>query len=202
VPTSASTTLILVRHGETAWNAQQRLQGSTDVPLSEDGQRAVKRLRLVVHALKPDTVVTSDLLRARTTAAILGFNAAHIDRRWREANFGTWTGKLKEALEQASGGEYKAWREGQYTPPSAESWELLCSRVGAAIDSLCRKQGSHLVITHAGPIRATLALLVGLSPMNLAPVSPASATIIDFSPNPRMRAYNLTAHDLRPDPIA
>ena len=59
--------LLLVRHGETEWNAARRLQGQADIALSDRGRDQARRLRPVIEALRPDRVVTSDLLRAAET---------------------------------------------------------------------------------------------------------------------------------------
>ena len=63
--------LVLWRHGRTEWNAQHRFQGQTDVPLDEVGQAQAHRAAEVLARLEPTTIVASDLLRTRQTAAAL-----------------------------------------------------------------------------------------------------------------------------------
>ena len=75
--------LVLVRHGESAFNAERRLQGQTDAPLSGAGREQGAKLRDVLSALTVDGAVTSDLVRARETAELAGFGDARPDPRWR-----------------------------------------------------------------------------------------------------------------------
>jgi broad specificity phosphatase PhoE len=184
--------LILVRHGESAWNAEGRLQGDADIELSEHGRRQARGLASLVRELSPTEAVTSDLGRARETADLLGHPGAVVDPAWREANLGEWTGLLVADLIRDDGDGYQAWRSGHSTAPGGEAWDELRARVTAALEGLTRRDGRYLVVTHGGPIRAACAALIGLEPMKIVPVSPASVTILDLDPIPRLRAFNLT----------
>src|SRR5690242_8696605 len=88
-------TLLLVRHGETDWNAEGRLQGQTDRPLNEYGRRQAREL---AERLAGDGVVAiyaSDLSRAKETAEIVGGRLGLpvvVDPDLRERNWGTWEG--------------------------------------------------------------------------------------------------------------
>jgi len=188
----SSRTLLLVRHGETIWNAERRLQGQVDVPLSERGRRHVRALRRLVARYEPERAVTSDLARARETAALLGFADATADPRWREAHLGLWQGKGIDVLRREDEDRYAAWRAGESTPEAGEPWAELCARITSAVREL--GTGSVLVVTHGGPIRAVCATLLGLALRSLAPVSPASLTIVELDGCPRLRALNLTAY--------
>lgn len=192
--------LLLVRHGESTWNAARRLQGQADAPLSELGRTQAGRLAAVITQYKVEHAVSSDLGRARATAALLGFDAARCDERWRETDVGTWTGQGIDALRAADAARYQAWREGRHTPPGGESWAAMVDRVCAAVDELIAVGGCHLVVTHGGPIRAVCAALVGLEPSRVVPVSPATVTIIDTSGRSRLQAYNLAARPVDDDP--
>ena len=68
--------LLLVRHGESEWNKERRLQGQADIALSPHGRNQALQLRPVIASLAPDCVLTSDLRRARETAALLGYQEA------------------------------------------------------------------------------------------------------------------------------
>jgi hypothetical protein len=100
--------LMLVRHGETDWNTERRLQGHADIRLSERGRAQAQALRPTVHALCPDRVVTSSLYRARDTAALLGYPEAESRDELREIHVGDWTGKStrisSSETRQATGG--------------------------------------------------------------------------------------------------
>ena len=91
------TRLLLVRHGETEWNALRKLQGQRDIALSARGQRQASGLAAMVRAFAPGRVVASDLKRTLQTTAALG-HAPETDSRWREADLGTWTGEGIDAL--------------------------------------------------------------------------------------------------------
>ncbi|NTU85922.1 MAG: histidine phosphatase family protein [Chloroflexales bacterium] len=190
------TRLIFVRHGETDWNAERRLQGQADVGLSACGLRQVAALRPLVAGLGAESAVASDLRRCRETSAALGFLAPRLDPRLREVDLGTWTARLIDELRAEDGEAYHAWRAGSHTPPGAEAWDALVGRVSAAVDALVSAGGSHLVVTHGGPIRAACLHLLGLHPRHVLPVAPASVTVIEVRQRPRLAVYNLTGRPL------
>lgn len=186
--------IVLVRHGESLWNAERRLQGQADIELSDDGRRQSEELRPLIRALGPEVSVTSDLRRASETAAILGFGSAQHDRRWRELTLGDWTGRRIADIRASDGERFSAWRTGAYTPPEAEPYAELERRVGEALRALAGSAGdTALVVTHGGPIRATVASLLGVDPGALLPVRPASLTILDLDGVPRLAGYNVAA---------
>jgi glucosyl-3-phosphoglycerate phosphatase len=190
------TTFILVRHGETAWNAEERLQGQADPGLSDVGREQVAQIRHVVQRLNPSRIICSDLLRTRETAAILGYDTPVLDARLREADLGAWTGQYVADLIAQSSESYTAWRHGQFTPPGAESWPRMCQRVQSILESLSRCGEPILVVTHGGPIRAACAQFLGLEPQHVLPVRSASVTIIEFKEHARLGVYNLRPDDV------
>lgn len=183
--------LILLRHGQSLWNAERRLAGQADVSISQLGQEQILHMQASVHALKPTSIIASDLRRACESAALLGFDSPKMDQRLREANLGAWQGQYIADLEQA---QYQAWRVGQFTPPDGESWQAFCDRVEDILTELIARDGRYLIVTHGGVIRAACDRLLGLSPRQIVPVSPASLTIIDVNDQPRLSVFNL-AHD-------
>jgi len=89
------TELLLVRHGETDWNAAGRLQGHTDRPLSDYGREQARRLAEELVGEEFDAIYASDLARARETAEIVGAQLdlpVVLDPDLREKNWGTWEG--------------------------------------------------------------------------------------------------------------
>lgn len=162
------------------------------MPLSERGRRQARRLATLIGEFAPTAALTSDLGRARETAALLGHPDAIVEPVWREAELGAWTGQMVVDLMASDGDGYRAWREGRSTPPGGESWEALVARISEALAALSDRDGCHLVVTHGGPIRAACATLLGLEPTLIVPVSPASVTVIDLDRRPRLRAFNLT----------
>jgi broad specificity phosphatase PhoE len=193
------TRLIFVRHGETDWNTARRLQGQADVGLSPTGRAQVEALRPLIAQLSVDGVTASDLRRTRESSAALGFVAPRLDRRLREADLGAWTARSIEELRIDEGEAYSAWRAGDYTPPGAEGWDAMVTRVCAALNELVAAGGNHLIVTHGGPIRAACLQLLGLHPRHVLPVAPASITVIELRRRPRLAIYNLTARPLELD---
>ena len=174
--------LILVRHGESEWNALGRVQGQADPGLSEAGRAEARLLAPLVAAMAPEVVVTSDLRRAAETGALVCSMASTTDPRWRESAMGEWTGRAAAELYADPRGRFAAWREGRADPPGGESWEAVCDRVADAARSL-RASGAArvLVVTHGGPVRAACAVLAGLAPDHLVPVPNASMTVIELA---------------------
>jgi broad specificity phosphatase PhoE len=89
------TTLLLVRHGETDWNAEGRLQGHTDRPLNDYGRRQAQELAERLAGEGADAIYASDLKRATETAEIVGARLGLpvvIDADLREKNWGNWEG--------------------------------------------------------------------------------------------------------------
>jgi broad specificity phosphatase PhoE len=191
--------LILLRHGESTWNADGRMQGTADPPLSEAGRAQTRALAPLLTRLTPDVVVTSDLLRARQTAEELGLAGARADPRWREAGLGRWTGRLAEEPEAHDG-----WLEGSAAPPGGEAFAETCGRIAEAIAALAAAGAERaLVVTHGGPIRAACATLAGLPRSGVVAVPTASLTEIavsDGGPG-RVVAFGVTSRGpVRPAP--
>ncbi|WP_250448485.1 histidine phosphatase family protein, partial [Actinotalea sp. C106] len=110
-------TVLLWRHGRTAYNAEARLQGQVDIPLDEVGRwqaREAARALQVRH--RPRRIVSSDLGRAAATGAALGELAGlevETDPRLRERGFGAWEGLTSEEIAERWPEEHAVWRRGQ-----------------------------------------------------------------------------------------
>ena len=141
--------LWLVRHGETTHSRDGRLAGWGDVPLTAVGEEQAAAVRPLLAGERFDGVWTSDLARARRTAA-LAWGDATSDRRLREISFGEleglpWTSLddgLRQALVAFTG----------FSPPGGETIEEMRARVHAFLAEL--PPGRHLLFTHGGVIRA------------------------------------------------
>jgi probable phosphoglycerate mutase len=95
MPTQPKTTLLIIRHGETVWNAEHRFQGHGDSPLTETGRNQVAALGRRMEALNFDALISSDLGRTRQTASIIADFTGHaveLDSRLRERNYGVLEG--------------------------------------------------------------------------------------------------------------
>lgn len=183
-----------MRHGETEWNAARRLQGQTDIALSDRGRQQARALVPLLRGLAPDSAVTSDLIRASETAALIGAGARP-DLRLREQDLGVWTGR---AIADLPIEEYRLWRAGQFVPEGAEGWDVFRARVVAALDdALAAAERTALVVCHGGVIRAALDATLGLAPSRVIPVGPASLTVLAYPDgSPRLEAFNVRGGDL------
>lgn len=146
--------ILLVRHGQSEWNAAGRWQGWADPPLSQLGRR---QSRLAGKGLAGiDVVVSSDLRRAVETAGLmaesLGVVPAPVEPRLRERDVGQWTGLTRQEIEQRWPEELSTMAQ----PPGGESSEALQARVLAATTDLARvyPDSSVLAVTHGGAIRS------------------------------------------------
>jgi broad specificity phosphatase PhoE len=180
--------LVLVRHGESTWNAEQRMQGQADPPLSDHGREQVLALRPYLERLDIVRAVSSDLARAVQTAELLGLGAAGTDVRWREIDLGAWAGKRIDELDP---GQVASWRRGVLVPPKGEMWPAFRTRVAAAITALPELAGDHVVVTHGGCVRAACARLASADRLRLAPPANASLTIFELGDPPRLQSYGL-----------
>jgi broad specificity phosphatase PhoE len=182
----ATDRLFLVRHGESTYNAEGRLQGQADPPLSPLGRAEAEALARSLDGLSAQAVV-SDLVRARETAALLGHPDAPTDRRLREIDVGEWEGRM---LAEFPAGPEFSWRGGPVVPPGGEAWEELVARVGGAVDELLDAGGGPwLVIAHGGVVRAAVTHLTGADARQLAGPANASVTVLEGR---RLRAYAWT----------
>ena len=179
--------LLLIRHGESTWNAEHRLQGQRDPPLSELGREQAVALAPFLDGL-PVRRVSSDLARAVETAELVGLGGAPTDPRWREIDIGEWAGRTLDELDPR---DVAAWRGGELAPPGAETWAQLQARVAEAIDELRGEDAA--IVTHGGPVRAACSHLTGADPRRLAPPANASLTIIEYGERVRLHAYGLRA---------
>ncbi|GMA32063.1 histidine phosphatase family protein [Litorihabitans aurantiacus] len=184
------TTLLLVRHAATPWTQERRLQGRTDVDLSDAGREQAAALRPIVDRWAPASVLSSPLARTLSTAALLSDVSPEIDERWMESGLGAWEGRLTSEL----GPDYLAWRAGRLLPPGGEDAATVTRRVRAAVADAACKPGPVLVVTHGGTIRAVLARYLGLAADRVEPVAAPSLTAIDVATTgARLRTFNARA---------
>jgi probable phosphoglycerate mutase len=157
-------TLVLVRHGETAWNAEGRAQGHADVALSEVGRRQAARLAPVLAALEPARLWSSDLARALQTAepvsAATGLEVEP-DARLREYDVGRRSGLTLAEFAEAFPQEYAAWLadDAHVLVAGEETTEQVRDRVVAALrDCLAslRPGDTGVVVMHGACLKVGL----------------------------------------------
>jgi uncharacterized phosphatase len=146
------TGLLLVRHGESTWNAAGRWQGRADAPLSELGRHQAQLAGAALGTF--DAIVSSPLERARDTALIiaeeLGQGPVLIEDRLIERDAGEWSGLTKAEIEVA----WPGYLAEQRRPPGYEHDEPMLERLTAALDDISTEFGDAtvLVVCHGGVV--------------------------------------------------
>jgi probable phosphoglycerate mutase len=153
------TTLLLIRHGETAWNAEGRIQGQLDVPLSARGVWQAARLAQRLAAEPIDAVISSDLARARLTAEPLAQARqlpVTVEPRLGERHFGRFQGHTAEEIAARWPEDFHRWRQRDpdWPIPEGESGSVFSTRVRAALADLCARHagGCVAVVAHGGTL--------------------------------------------------
>jgi len=150
--------IAFLRHGPTEWNALGRIQGHTDISLSDEGLARMRDLR-PPPPFEHARVFASPLLRARQTAEALGLAAPMLDARLMEQNWGRWEGLSRAEILARDGPDCfaAAGLKGAFTPPGGESTEALMARVAAFLKDAAKEQSDAIAIAHLGccapPIR-------------------------------------------------
>lgn len=147
-------TLVLVRHGETRWNAERRMQGRTDNPLSATGRAQARATAVALEGFVPQAVVASPLVRARQTAGViaahLGVADVALDVDLVERDFGDAEGMpAAMAVERWPAGDYP---RGEALADVADRGARALARLGG-VDAI--------VVAHGVLLRATLELVTG-----------------------------------------
>jgi len=166
----SSVHLLLIRHGETMWNQENRWQRQADVPLSETGRAQARRLaeRLRAEGRQVRAIYASDLSRAFHTAEILGEVlgvAPTPDVEWREMDIGVWSGLTTAEVIAHHAAEWERLRAGEDLPRGGG--ETFAQFQGRLLRSAERIRANHggeqvVIVTHGGAVRAFLLHCRGL----------------------------------------
>jgi 2,3-bisphosphoglycerate-dependent phosphoglycerate mutase len=160
-PGDEPTRVIAVRHGETAWNVDTRIQGQLDVGLNEAGRTQARRLARALEGEGLHAVYASDLARAHDTARAVAERAGlplHADTGLRERGFGAFEGLTWAEIERDHPEASRRWRarEADFGPPGGEALGEFVARAVAAVAAIARRhRGQHIaVVTHGGVLDA------------------------------------------------
>jgi probable phosphoglycerate mutase len=166
------TTFGVIRHAETAWNREKRIQGHQDSPLTQEGEMRADRWGLALRAFHWDRILASDTGRAVATASRINAYLQvplEVDSRLRELDWGCWTAKTVAQLRQEEGEmlaiqERAGW---DFQPPQGESRRSQLARCRQALrEAAGRTPGdSILVVTHGGVIKCLAHGLPGSGPL-------------------------------------
>ena len=147
------TTLLLVRHGETDWNAEGRLQGQTDRPLSDFGRQQARQLAAEMADEELEAIYSSDLSRARETAAIVAERLGlpvELDPDLRETDWGSWEGLTAVERDRV-----------EFVGESTEGHRERILRALRRISERHPGDGRVLVVTHGGSMRRVQTATLG-----------------------------------------
>ena len=185
-----SSSIIIVRHGRTEFNATGRLQGRTDNPLDEVGLAQAEAVAAYLQPeLLSDTLfVCSPLLRARQTATAIVNQVGSsfdIDERWIELDYGSYEG-LRQA--EVPSNVWRDWRnDNDFAAPQGESLNQVQRRVAEACDDLVQRLNGRtaVVVSHVSPIKSAVAWALGMDASVgwKTQLSTASITRISVSSN-------------------
>lgn len=175
--------LLLVRHGESNWNAEGRIQGQRCAGLSPSGhEQAEQMARALVRRHPAASLATSDLQRTVETAAPLAAALgveAQVDPRLRERHFGAWEGRLRDDVRAEDADRWRRWRHGEdvIVEVGGEPAPVLVARVLEVFRALLDATadgGAAIAVTHGGTIWHGTHALLGLPVPSLGGVANAS----------------------------
>ena len=185
-----------LRHGPTEWNAQGRVQGHTDIPLSQEGLAKMRSLA-PPPPFHQAAVYCSPLLRARQTAEAMGLSTPILDARLMEQNWGRWEGLSKPDILARDGADAfaRAGLAAAFHPPGGESTQALHDRVAACLRDIAVCGEDATVVAHLGVLRAAYTLATGWDMATPMPegLDVSKALILDLTDNgvPSLHAMNV-----------
>lgn len=159
----------LVRHAQTTWNSENRLQGDSDLPLSPLGHEQAKRLAAFFAASHVKGIFTSPLQRSQQTAQAIAAGNGHsvrpvVAEGLAEMRLGAWEGLTPDEIEARFQGLYQQWlkQPSSVRIPEAEPLSAFRARVRLTLEKIldAMGEGEYVVVTHGGVIAAVLADLL------------------------------------------
>jgi broad specificity phosphatase PhoE len=163
----------LVRHGESVWNAEERLCGRTDIDLNDEGRRQAALLGERLRLLPPTAIYMSPLKRTVETAEIIARGtglAPVVDPRIVELNYGEWEGKTFAEVQAQDGELYRRWDAdpAAEAPPGGETGLAGVVRIAAFLDEMKQRHSAGhehvVVVTHKTVCRLAICHALGLNP--------------------------------------
>jgi broad specificity phosphatase PhoE len=180
-------TVYLLRHGQTAWNADNnRYCGRTDIPLTENGLAQAAAVREQLKGIHIDSVFSSPLQRARVTAAIATGKDVTTDERLIEADFGQWEKKTREEFIAEDAPSWNAWANDPTNVRAGVTGETgiaIVQRVDDFFNELAaeRQAGTFVVVAHNGVNRLYMAYKLGMPLKNYRQLVQENSSITQFT---------------------
>jgi broad specificity phosphatase PhoE len=162
--------LVMVRHGETDWNAQHRYQGHADIALSARGRKQVEAAARKLASESFDAIWSSDLARAWETAQAIASAGSHEvqpEPRLREMAFGVFDGLTHEQVMARHADVFDAWfADGEKPPPGGEKASAFEARIGAFFGEIRSSDtlSAVLIVAHSGTLRELIRMALDLPP--------------------------------------
>ena len=160
--------VVLWRHGQTDWNVENRFQGHSDIPLNKVGEYQVTQAAEVLAGLNPNRIISSDLIRAQSTAAALAKLTnlkVEINPGLRETNGGLWEGRTGSENRASHGEFFTSWYEGGDEPAgvTGERRSDVAKRAVSVIEKeTANFTGTIVFVTHGGTVRSVLGSILKL----------------------------------------
>ena len=198
--------LTLIRHGETIWNKERRVQGFSDIDLNDVGRQQAEQLALSLKDHNIHSIYASPLIRARRTAQIINqyHNAPiYLESNLMEMNQGDFEGLSFQDLTTREKDFLRKWiaDPASVRMPNGESFDELQDRAWKAIEAITMKHDEALVVSHSFTIASILCKVknISLSEFRSVHVDTASKTIVRFrNGSASIEAFNERSH-LTPD---
>ncbi|MEC0228356.1 histidine phosphatase family protein [Paenibacillus alba] len=199
------TRLYLIRHGETQWNEERRMQGHLDSPLTAKGQQQATWLSNALQDVHFDRLCASSSGRALQTATIVKGTRdmdIHTSDDWREMNLGSWEGRISSEIEELDPDNFHAfWHAPQmYKTSKGESFEDLQRRVIPAIERLVEEHAGQTIalVSHSVTLKIIMAYLEQKSLAELwnpPYFHPTCLSVVEFKDSkPHIQLHADTSH--------
>jgi broad specificity phosphatase PhoE len=194
-----------IRHGETLWNADNRLCGRSDVALSDAGRRQARRLAERLKSLPLAAIYTSPLKRTLDTARVIAEVTGRepvLEPSLIELDYGAWEGKTYAQIMEEDPEAYRVWDAdpGRLAPPHGETGEQVLQRVTPFLGFLASRhsQGHVAVVTHKTICRLVICHILGMDPSEyrrrLAMENAAVNILQPWEQGWRLVLFNDTSH--------
>ena len=187
--------IVMIRHGETQWNAERRSQGWLDPPLNDLGKRQAELLgKHIRRHYEFERVVSSDSKRCTMTADGLQL-VYSTDPLLREINTGKFGGMLIDDIQREYPDDVIAWGAGYGKAPDGESWLDLVARAGRflAESGILDVEGDVCIVSHGGTIRALLSVMldIDINTTRRFAQSNTGITVVENNPNHQPPTFTL-----------